>query len=54
MTDKPIKYVKHPLSAEDKALIISQGFKILDIRFKPIDLVEDEKPAKKKKAKPKA
>ncbi len=30
-----IKYLKHPVTAEEKQKHISQGFKIMDIRFKP-------------------
>lgn len=45
---KPVKYVKHPLSKEDKEKHIADGFKILDARFEP------EKPKPKAKAKPKA
>lgn len=41
-------YLKHPVSAEEKAKVIAKGDKILDIRFKP----EAAKPKpKKKKAK---
>jgi len=34
-TSRPIKYVAHPVSAEDKAAIIADGYRIIDIRFKP-------------------
>lgn len=44
---KPVKYVKHPVSKEQKAKLIADGFKILDARFEP------EKPKPKAKAKPK-
>lgn len=47
---KPVKYVKHPLSKEDKEKYIADGFKILDARFEP----EKPKPKAKAKAKPKA
>ncbi len=40
-------YLKHPVSAEEKAKHKAKGDKILDIRFKP----EDEKPKRKAKAK---
>ena len=39
-------YLKHPVSAEEKAKVIAKGDKILDIRFKP--------ETKKAKPKPKA
>lgn len=38
-----VVYLKHPVSAEQKAECIARGEKILDIRFKPAD-VEAEKP----------
>ena len=40
-------YLKHPVSAEEKAKHMAKGDKILDIRFKP----ESEKPKRKAKAK---
>lgn len=43
-------YLKHPVTADDKAKATANGDKILDIRFKP----EGEKPKKKKKAKKEA
>ncbi len=39
-------YLKHPVSAEEKAKARAKGDKILDIRFKP-----EEKPKRKVKAK---
>ena len=42
MTEK-IKYVKHPVSAEEKKKLRGQGYKILDERFDP-----DRKEAKTK------
>ena len=44
-----IRYVKHPISPEEKAVIRKAGYKIVDIRFKPDDEVEPEaaKPAQK-------
>ncbi len=54
LTDKPIKYVAHPVSAEDKAAIIAEGYRIIDIRFKPdaesSETVKEVKPKRKKKA----
>ena len=35
-----IAYEKHPVSAERKAELRGEGFKILDVRFKPDDLAE--------------
>ena len=40
-------YLKHPVSKGEKAKVIANGDKILDIRFKP----ESEKPKRKAKAK---
>tara|TARA_B100000686_G_C16738759_1_gene945272 strand:+ start:144 stop:308 length:165 start_codon:yes stop_codon:yes gene_type:complete len=44
MTDK-IKYVEHPVTAEEKAKLRKEGYKILDARFDPN---RDEKKADKK------
>lgn len=41
MSEK-IAYEKHPITPERKAELVSQGFKILDERFKPADVVEDK------------
>ena len=35
-----IAYEPHPVSAERKAELRAQGFKIIDARFKPLDVVE--------------
>ncbi len=40
-------YLKHPVSAEEKAKHMAKGDKILDIRFKP----KEDKPKRKPKAK---
>ena len=46
-----IVYLKHPVSAEEKAKVIANGDKILDIRFKPKAAKPKPKPkAKAKKA----
>jgi|LGOV01.1.fsa_nt_gb hypothetical protein len=45
-----IIYLKHPVSPEDKAKYRSEGFRIIDERFKPVE-VEAEKPKRKRKAK---
>lgn len=50
--DRKIKYVKHPVSPEQKAKLVSEGYKIIDERFKPEGYQED-KPKAKKKAKAK-
>jgi hypothetical protein len=41
MKAKPIKYVKHPITAEQKAKLIAEGCKIIDEAYKP---AEAEKP----------
>lgn len=41
-----IVYEKHPVTAERKAELRAQGFKIMDARFKPEE-VEQEEPAKR-------
>jgi hypothetical protein len=35
-----IAYEPHPVSPERKAELRAQGFKILDARFKPLDVVD--------------
>lgn len=37
MSEQKIKYVQHPVSPEQKAELRAQGFKIIDIQFKPKD-----------------
>jgi len=48
-----IAYAKHPLSQVDKARLKKDGYKILDIRFKPETLEKGDKifPAVKRKKK---
>jgi hypothetical protein len=41
MKAKPIKYVKHPITQEQKAKLIAEGYKIIDEAYKP---AESEKP----------
>lgn len=48
MTEK-IAYEKHPISEERVAELRSQGFKIVDERFKPADYKEPVKPQAKPK-----
>ncbi len=43
-----IVYLKHPVSAEEKAKHKAKGDKILDIRFKPEAAKPKPKPKKKK------
>lgn len=33
-----IAYEKHPVPADRKAELVASGFKILDIRFKPVEV----------------
>lgn len=35
MTDKKVKYVKHPVSAKEKIKLRKAGFTIVDARFDP-------------------
>ena len=44
-------YEPHPVTPERKAKLLADGYKIIDDKFKPADLVED-KPKPKAKAKP--
>lgn len=49
--EKKIKYVKHPVSPEEKRKLIQEGYKIIDARFDPNPVKsEPVKPAKSKKA----
>lgn len=48
MTEK-IAYEKHPISDKRVAELRSQGFKIVDERFKPADYKEPVKPQAKQK-----
>tara|TARA_R110001606_G_scaffold368728_1_gene524618 strand:- start:50 stop:229 length:180 start_codon:yes stop_codon:yes gene_type:complete len=48
MKERKITYQDHPLSPERKAELISQGFRVLDSKFAP---VEQEKPKVKRKKK---
>lgn len=57
MIDQKIAYEKHPLSNERFEELRSQGFKVVDIKFKPKDLEdqkEEEKPSKRRKPSSKA
>jgi hypothetical protein len=56
---KPIAYAKHPLAISEKEKLVSEGFKVLDIKFKPEkmggkDIVHGEKANPKPKPKPKS
>lgn len=49
-----IIYLPHPVSAEEKRRLNAEGFRILDDRFKPAELVQDEpknEPAIKRRGK---
>ena len=37
-----IAYEKHPVTAERKAELRAQGFKIVDARFKPAEVMQPE------------
>lgn len=41
---KTIVYEPHPISAERKAELVAQGFRIIDARFAPDDAPKPEKP----------
>ena len=49
-----IKYIKHPVSVEEKQSLNKQGFKLIDIMFKPIEEVEEVKSVIKAQPKRKA
>jgi len=47
-----IKYVKMPISIEEKKEFNKQGFKVVDAKFDPSpNQVEEEKPKRKPRAK---
>jgi hypothetical protein len=46
-----VKYLPHPCSIEIKKEWNAKGYRVLDERFKPADLVEEEKPKKTRKTK---
>lgn len=50
--DMKIAYEPHPVSAERKAELRGQGYRIIDVRFKPAD-AEDESPKAETESKPK-
>lgn len=50
MSEQKIAYIEHPVSPERKAELRAQGFKIIDARFRPADIEqEDDKGAKASK-----
>ncbi len=42
-----ITYEQHPVSPERKAELRAEGYKILDIRFRPADAEEPEQPVRR-------
>lgn len=40
---KNIAYVKHPVTAKEKRELVNKGFKIIDIRFKPVEVGKNDK-----------
>lgn len=46
-------YVEHPISKEDKKTLNKKGYQVLDIKFKPEKLGEDDEVFEKSKPKPK-
>ena len=42
-----ITYEQHPVSTERKAELRAEGYKILDVRFKPAAVEEPEQPVKR-------
>lgn len=38
MTEKKIKYLEHPVTAEEKKKWIEKGFKIVDKAFEPVSV----------------
>lgn len=50
MLDK-IAYVEHPVSKEEKTKLNREGFKVVDLKFKPEKLPEGAKVIEKPKGK---
>ena len=48
---KPIAYIEHPITQDEKNEITSKGFKIIDIAYAPEDLGKGDKLFAKPKAK---
>ena len=46
-----IKYVKMPISIEEKRALNKQGFKVVDAKFDPSPEAPKEKPKRKPRAK---
>jgi hypothetical protein len=51
---KDVVYLKHPVSAEEKAKHIADGKRIIDIKFKPAEAKKPVKKTAKKAEKPEA
>lgn len=49
--EKPIAFVEHPITEDEKFDIVSKGFRIVDIRFAPEKLPEGAKKFEKPKKK---
>lgn len=49
---KKIIYEPHPVTAERKAELVAQGYKIIDAVFAPADAAAEEKPKRGRKAAP--
>lgn len=43
MKIKHTAYVKHPISKEDKKKLNEQGFKVVDLKFKPEEIEKGDK-----------
>ena len=46
-----IAYEQHPVSPERKKELREQGYKILDVIFKPVEVEQEEKPKRQSKSK---
>jgi hypothetical protein len=57
-SDRKIAFVEHPVSRSEKVALNRDGFRVLDIRFKPAELRKGDKiverPKPKAEEKPKA
>lgn len=51
---RQIAYEPHPVTPERKAELIGQGFKIVDLAFKPADDAPAQKPKRASKQQPEA
>ena len=53
MTTEPIAYVEHPCSKAEKKAYNREGFKVIDVKYRPVELADGDKVFMKPKTKAK-